>query len=877
MSNNKAHIGYVRHKGVAQSIVIGLPFAMGCFHKEKHSIVFYLEDDLINSCEAHIVTKWNDGSAKWLHLEFICEGNGKLYYDIQKNLENSNVTKVYDKLDNQFSTMDSLNKQAPQNVKIEGTLSTNPSNQFSIVVDSLPITFNPQISFKGNKDNISFDIKSMLFKKTKLSNQYCVCYELEFEGKLLLLELNIKHILATQSVDISVRIHNPAAAEHLNNTWDLGDKNSFFIDKFDLLILQNNSLASISVIDQIDNSEQSARHFYNAPFLLKQQGSGGENWQSPIHWDENKETTVQEQGYILNSGTDHQTISGFRASPYVALSNADNVIVIHMDEFWQNFPISIESLQSGVRFGLFHDRTELQGGESKSWNIHASFFSSSESVEKLIEKSSSSNATFNWCTHYLNRTSVFGHLSFSESESDLSSLIKLGIEGEFNFFNKREQIDVFGWRNFGELYADHEIPEKFDGQYFVSHYNNQYDPIFGFTLQYLRSKDVKWKQLVSPLSRHVQDIDVYDTEYDKGEYNGGLMWHTDHYLPAETCTHRSNSKHHSYAYDGFLGGGGPGGQHCYTTGLLWQYLFFADDMAKRKVLQLTDWVRRFYNGSGSLLERTFRLLTIDLKNEQLTMVGITRFGNKYPLDRGTGNFLIALLDSYEITQNANLLQESAFVIKNTVHPSDDLQKRQLYDVENAWFYTVFFQAVVRFLFLKESIHQLDKDYMYARYTFIHYSQWMLENEQYYLNKPEILEFPNDTWCAQDIRKANLLYYGYYFSEDKNKGFIEKADKFYEYIRNHLQQSNEKQHTRVLAILMQNDGVVQKFQHINEEKRILPHSSVVLEQQDFGNAPEFSKAKILTMYLKDMSKLLLKFSVKKEWNWLKFRINKITNR
>ncbi|MFQ3198184.1 MAG: hypothetical protein ACI81A_001905 [Paraglaciecola sp.] len=41
------------------------------------------------------------------------------------------------------------------------------------------------------------------------------------------------------------------------------------------------------------------------------------------------------------------------------------------------------------------------------------------------------------------------------------------------------------------------------------------------------------------------------------EYNGGLFWHTDHYLQAFTSSHRSYSKSQaSDAYQDHAGGGG---------------------------------------------------------------------------------------------------------------------------------------------------------------------------------------------------------------------------------------------------------------------------------------------------------------------------------
>lgn len=122
----------------------------------------------------------------------------------------------------------------------------------------------------------------------------------------------------------------------------------------------------------------------------------------------------------------------------------------------------------------------------------------------------------------------------------LDELIAEGLNGNSNFFAKREVIDEFGWRNFGEIFADHETLYQAEGEPpFVSHYNNQYDPIYGFARQFTLTGDKRWYQLMDDLARHVVDIDIYHTEEDRAEYNNGLFWHTDHYLPTQTATHRT--------------------------------------------------------------------------------------------------------------------------------------------------------------------------------------------------------------------------------------------------------------------------------------------------------------------------------------------------
>ena len=47
-------------------------------------------------------------------------------------------------------------------------------------------------------------------------------------------------------------------------------------------------------------------------------------------------------------------------------------------------------------------------------------------------------------------------------------------------------------------------------------------------------------------------------------------------------------------------------------------------------------------------------------------------------------------------------------------------------------------------------------YAYARAALLHYAGWMLEHEVPYFDRPEKLEYPTETWAAQEFRKANVL-------------------------------------------------------------------------------------------------------------------------
>ena len=108
---------------------------------------------------------------------------------------------------------------------------------------------------------------------------------------------------------------------------------------------------------------------------------------------------------------------------------------------------------------------------------------------------------------------------------------------------RRASIDEYGWRNFGDLPADHEQTHYAGSNTIVSHYNNQFDMIFGGILQLASTGDLKWFDLLDPLARHVMDIDIYHTSEDRAAFNGGLFWHTDHYVDARSGTHRTYSRH----------------------------------------------------------------------------------------------------------------------------------------------------------------------------------------------------------------------------------------------------------------------------------------------------------------------------------------------
>ena len=56
---------------------------------------------------------------------------------------------------------------------------------------------------------------------------------------------------------------------------------------------------------------------------------------------------------------------------------------------------------------------------------------------------------------------------------------------------------------------------------------------------------------------------------------------------------------------------------------------------------------------------------------------------------------------------------------------------------------------------------------------------MAEHERPYLDKPEILEYPNETWPAQDMRKSDVLYFAAkHASGPERDRFLDRAAFFF---------------------------------------------------------------------------------------------------
>ena len=469
-------------------------------------------------CNAQITSCWHDGSIKWLTLDFFATKH-KNSYSLVINIDDTPANNI-----NQGITTDLKNN----------VIKLNANNSiFSFDLTSSHFKWAcKKTDGEINKGYLALLAQQDDLFETRVTTHKCESFYNLTDGTVQKLALHVSLQHHNQSTDtllnstliftlynaqnvlsIEHNLHNPKAAKHPNGHWDLGDENSIQFRSLGLVF----ELLTINSIALKKHQNDEWHEVTDGAFNLHQFSSGGEAWQSLVHVDQNNIVTLNQQGARLSSSNQPIT-SVTRAQPNVRVNAELNLT---MEQFWQNFPKKLSVGDNKIEFEYFpasEQLHELQAGESKT---HTLWLAHNVEQEAL-----------NW-VHQPHRLSVpnawlelanICQFGFNVNNSDrLAPIIQAAINGSDSFFVKREKVDEYGWRNFGDLYADHETAYYSGEDLFVSHYNNQYDPIFGFLKQYLISGETAWFGLADDLAKHVKNIDIYQTTEDKAEYNGGLF------------------------------------------------------------------------------------------------------------------------------------------------------------------------------------------------------------------------------------------------------------------------------------------------------------------------------------------------------------------
>jgi hypothetical protein len=639
-------------------------------------------------------------------------------------------------------------------------------------------------------------------------------------GRKIGVTARIHFFAGLSTVRLQVTVTNPNPAVHSGGFWDLGDPGSMLIRDLSIRLALTVPVAETVIACSPELGLPVAEAA--SPFELYQDSSGGEQWQSSNHINRERRIPVTFRGYRLRSG--ESVHNGLRATPIVIARQGGAEIGVAVPHFWQNFPRAIEASDASLTLrlfpGQFADLHELQGGEQKTHECWLSFGSDTVSAQPL-----------DWCRsptltcidpEWTLKSAAIPFLA--PLGSDHAALVDAAIEGPDRFEQKREVIDEYGWRHFGEIYGDHESVRQKNPP-LVSHYNNQFDPIAGFTLQYLRTADPRWWTMADELATHVVDIDIYHTGRDKSAYNNGLFWHTYHYGDADTATHRT----YPASARGETHGGGPSADHNYTTGLLLHYYLTGCKRSWQTVVALGQYVIDLDDGRKTV----FRWLARGDTGQAILSAGY------YGPGRGPANSLNALLDAYRLAGDAAMLRKAEQIVRRVVHPFDDISRHRLDDPESRWFYTMFLQSLGKYLAFKAERAEFDDTYAFGRDALLHYARWMVEHEYPYLDKPEKLQFPTETWAAQDIRKSDVLYYAsLHASNDERPEFEERAAFFHV----NSVKTLSGLATRVLArpvIILLSSGFMHSWRQLNSEV-VAPAPA---RQVDYGTPQPFEPQRI----------------------------------
>ena len=577
------------------------------------------------------------------------------------------------------------------------------------------------------------------------------------------LQVRLTHWSTAGLLQVETRIRNTRRAAHKGGLWDLGDSGSFLFRSLELS-LHSDEIPANARIHWKARRDSDVRATMSEVFI-RQFGSGEKHWSSTNHLSADGTNAVRSRGF--EASCESGVLRGYQAEPTLLIEGDGSTMAVAVPEFWQQSPGSVAAAMGSLEVGLFPALPgvthELQGGEQKTRSFWISTQQNNSDVDhldwafdvpRLIQSPTSVRTThaISWFSGEVlsselnSQGTLNSELSASTVVGRFANYLHRATAGRFSLDARRASIDEYGWRNFGDVPADHEQTHYAGSNTIVSHYNNQFDMIFGATLQLAATGDLKWFDLLDPLARHVIDIDIYHTNEDRAAFNGGLFWHTDHYVDARLSTHRTYSRRNQKP--GHAYGGGPSCEHNYTTGLLHYYFLTGNVEARESVLSLADWVIQMDDGRNTI----FGLLD----DGPTGAASATVFEDFHGPGRGAGNSVNALLDAWLLTSSDRYISKLEELIRRCVHPQQKPDDLHLLDAEGHWSYTVFLNALGRYLIAKRDAELFDAMYSYARDVMKTYGRWMALYERRTLEHPEELQYPTEAWAAQDFRKANVL-------------------------------------------------------------------------------------------------------------------------
>jgi hypothetical protein len=227
---------------------------------------------------------------------------------------------------------------------------------------------------------------------------------------------------------------------------------------------------------------------------------------------------------------------------------------------------------------------------------------------------------------------------------------------------------------------------------------------------------------------------------------------------------------------------------------MWHHFLTGDAISRDTAVGLAEWVLAMDDGRTTI----FRWLA-----GGATGVASSTFSPSYHgPGRGAAYSIDTLLVGYQLTGDGRFLEKADTLIRRCIHPGDDVAARGLLDRERRWSYTVFLCALGRYLDVKIERGDLETMYAYARNSLLAYSRWMAAHEYPYLDRPEELEHPTETWAAQEMWKSDALGFAARHAHgDERARFLERSGFFFHQSVDTLSRMATRAFTRPVVLLM----------------------------------------------------------------------------
>ena len=403
---------------------------------------------------------------------------------------------------------------------------------------------------------------------------------------------------------------------------------------------------------------------------LYQDSNGGARWNRY----QNKRYHPRPNSYVTFKGykiylAGEESMSGDRPPGWFSVSDGKTAVSVAVRDFWQNFPKALAAEKDGtVEVGLFPGRYAgdfpFRSGEHKTHEVllafHPTVVKPAESawLSKGLDDPLRLEPTAEWFakTKAAEPVHPFDMTNYKAYEIRNLSFIGVfpeGVRKGASMLSRREQMDMYGWMDYGDVAMDFESGS---GQWGM-----KYDLDFHMAQQYVRSLNPLWWKVFIQASKHHCDIDVHhQPHYPWIHYIKGGSWaHSQHNEPGNINPNRNRGR---FTKDLCFGARGAATRH-YLTG---------DWKARQTVIEQADNALAQYMSPQSEPDPS----------------KINRMGW-----RGDACSLNRLLEGYLISGEQKYLTRARWLIKSCAFDGKPAKHR----VVSLWSSTFYMMALARYV------------------------------------------------------------------------------------------------------------------------------------------------------------------------------------